>query len=206
MLVAPYASLVYFWAFSVAGAAPNPMNDGENTTRKLGQYCLKCFASIDSQMESCSACGYKVRALERREFWNMHPSMLRVQSIALGAALGLGALSGYLILVELNSVVVASFRTGRASFALLVSIWFVLAALIQSVSLLTRHEPTRMPLPWPILGVGFGLLGYWMSGWMLAAPLFAITPLSLWIRARFRAWKHSLIAGERVPAGPAPAS
>jgi len=174
------------------------MSKHSEPPRKVGQYCLKCFADLASSVESCNHCGHKVRATERRVYWNLHPATLRVQRLAWVAAMVIGALLSVLVVFELPFASMASLRFGRASIALVLSGWFLLAALLQSVSLLTRHEASRMQLPWPLLGTGFGVLGYFVGGWPLAVPLLAITPLSWWVRGRFIAWKAGLIEGKSL--------
>lgn len=179
-------------------------------SRKLGDYCLKCFADLPSgagaagESKECLQCGFRIWARDRQRFWSLHPRHVLIQKVA-QRALALFMVAWFVLTYfgilrfEFPANTLGSAR--GASWYILVPLGFA-AALYEQAGHITRHPRVNWLLVWSIFLAG-------MIGWSLYAgsPVAAVGFLALgavawFVRSRFLAWKQSWIDGDRRPTSP----
>lgn len=181
--------------------------------RRLGDYCLKCFANLPRTAEECSACGHPVRAHEQQRYWSLHPRHLALQRTLRNAVLVASSLLGAILLYLMLTTEAADLETGGRILGVFVLFPFVPAALaLEHIALLTRHARLRLGLIWIALLASLGGLAV-AAGITYDAPRVAVIAVAVFsalviagwlIRRMFLSWKARWIDGRAHVNGLAP--
>lgn len=171
----------------------SPQNEGKQVTRKFGEYCLVCFATLESGADACPACEHPVRPFERRKYWSLHSAHLRAQKwlIRLSLVLTIGLIVYFSLHVR---------GMGRGLGYVLAMPWFGFVLMLVMARHLTQHMAQTRAIVFlgvlPVLAVFMFLEGE--AVWGTASAAASVIPVL--IRMKFRAWKGAWIAGDLAPA------
>ncbi len=160
-------------------------------------YCLYCFYSPLDSSHRCVACDQVSLPSMRREYWNLHPRLIRFEK--LGKLLGLVALPGGVFALWIVSII----RGGGSGGG-----WVCVMPLLVSVGIwktagkITRHDPYFRPsLIWGLTGIGL-CAAFLPIDLRLSAAFFVIAVIVILLCVRAERWKLSLIGlrGEEAEA------
>ena len=160
-------------------------------SRRIGEYCLVCFHTLDRDAQDCSSCGHPVRAFERRKYWSLHPAHVRAQKRLIQLAILLTLAIQAVFLIEVRG-------WGRGVGYALAMPWFGAVFLVFLATHITQHMTAARA------SVALGILPFMaavvlLDGEIVWGAAFALaTVIPVLIRMSFRTWKAGWVSGARL--------